>query len=323
MRFICLLILVCLSFQMSWAQSVVQIEKLESKAMSYNRINNDSLLFYAKKVLEYSIAMKYQKGIVIGYRMLSFGNYYKGQNQVAESLAKKAIYYYRNEQNEEEGKSDCYKIIGDVALYNLDFEKAYDNLMRAKVLYNQTTTSKRRDKEYLILNDFALMYILLDDYDKALVILNDVQNRGRNFDNILADTYELFSVISNSQEDYKGSIAYFKKAKILHEKLNDKRRVLICEINLSINYYDLKEYSKAIDNLNKALITCGKTDFLDGMFNCNLYLSKCYLKKKELDQAQFFLDKADKIGITNKVPLYEIVNAREICLLKSNVLRMR
>ena len=119
--------------QLSTAQTVSEIDMLEGKATAFQRKNNDSLLFYGKEILRKSSFIKYRKGIATAYKLLALGNYYYSKNDDALTYSYKAIRFYNKLPGNDESIADCYRIIGNIALYNQKFEKAYYNIMKAKV----------------------------------------------------------------------------------------------------------------------------------------------------------------------------------------------
>jgi hypothetical protein len=315
MRFFYLFI-IAFSMQLSTAQTVSEIDVLEDKATDFQRRNNDSLLFYGKEILQKSSFIKYKKGIAAAYKLLALGNYFHSNNKEAVAYSLKAINLYNKLPGNYESIADCYRIIGNISLYNQEFDKAYYNIMKAKVLYDKEVHLKKKGKKHQVLNDLAYLYIIIEDFDKALVVLNDLQSHSNNDKNVLAYTYTLFSIISDSQNEHKESIVYFEKAKSLYEKMGDNIGVLTSELGVSAEYYYLKDYPKAIHNLNKTLVLCQKWNFSDGVQKAYLILAKCYIDKNELEKAQFYLDKVLKIRISDKLSLEDITSTRVNLLMK-------
>lgn len=257
--------------------------------------NSDSIAFYANKILTQAKASNSKKETCIANRYFAEAAFIEGRDKEAVVFLNKAFSCFENVVGVEEDKADCYRLLARIETLDKKYDLAYEHLSKAKLLYKKVGKLKRPDSNFFLSNNIAYLYILTEKYDKALEILNANQKHHVS-DLVLANIYSLFSIIANEQGDFKESIKYFKQTKIIYEKLNETNAALICEMNITINYYYLKNYKVAITGLNKVLKKANKIKTQPSVFvRIHLFLSMCYFEQGEYDIADVYFNKAEAI----------------------------
>jgi tetratricopeptide (TPR) repeat protein len=257
--------------------------------------NSDTITFYANKILEKGQASNSKKEIGFANKYLAEAAFMEGRDKDAAVFLNKAFSCFTNVTGVEEDVADCYRVLARIETLDKKYDLAYEHLSKAKLLYKKVEKLKRPDSYYFLLNNIAYLYILTEKYDKALEILNANQKKHVS-DLVLANIYSLFSIISNEQSDFKESIKYFEQTKIIYERLKESNAALICEMNIAINYYYLKNYKVAIKGLNEVLRKTTKQKTQPSVLvRIHLFLSMCYFEQGKYDIADAYFNKAEAI----------------------------
>lgn len=289
-----ILLLLLLSTSLLAQNSFKGLDFYEKKIEQFPK-NSDSIAFYANKILTQAKASNSKKAIGFANKYFAEAAFIEGRDKEAIVFLNKAFSCFTNVAGVEEDKADCYRILARIETLDRKYDLAYEHLSKAKFLYKKVGKLKRPDSYYFLLNNIAYLYILTEKYDKALEILNANQKKHVS-DLVLANIYSLFSIIANEQSDFKESIKYFKQTKIIYEKLNESNAALICEMNIAINYYYLKNYKVAIVSLNEVLKKAVKTKTQPSVFvRIHLFLSMCYFEQGKYDIADVYFNKAEAI----------------------------
>lgn len=255
--------------------------------------NADSLLLYANQILKKAEEEKNSIKKGLAYRYLSQAYFMKNDLFQAFNHAEIAINFLKNDKDLIEEIALCYQIKGKIKLLNDEIDLAYENFMQAQQIIKQVKSFKNPDLPYLLQNDIAYLYTLSGRFDDALKILNETLKSTKS-DDVLANTYSIFSIVANYNDNYAESIKYFTLSIPIYERLGKRNAVLICEMNIAINYFYLKEYEKAIVGINKTLEKAtGGTDQYPILVRGNLFLSKCYFETKNYVEAKKYFNKTE------------------------------
>lgn len=270
------------------AQSEVKDFAFYEKKLGLYPKNSDSLVYYATKILSEAKKVQAKKETGIAYKFLAEAAFIKGNDNEAIALVNKAFFCFKDLDAVQEDLADCNRILGRIETLKEKFDVAYEYLIKAKLLYKDAGKLKNPDNHYFVLNNIAYLYILTEKYDKALEILNANLKQPVS-DAVLANIYSLFSIIANEQGDSKESIKYFKHTKIIYERLKEYNAALICDMNIAINHYYLKEYVTAVKGLKEVLQKASGMKLNSSVVvRANMFLSLCYFEQKEYDTADAY-----------------------------------
>lgn len=275
--------------------STIEIDKMQDQAEKVLKSNIDGALVILNSSLSKASLVKYEKGEARAYWLIGLTYYYKSDFQKSKQFLNDALLKLKTIKGTYEYQANCYRVLGNIALHKGNFSVAYENLLKAKDYYGKTVHLIDKDSRDLINNDIAYYYIQLNNYDKALLILNDNLKNKNISKNTLADTFLLFSIISNSQLDFIESIEYYNKALKIYQSLNDKVGIISCETNIAISYYDLKKYKKAIVLFKEILYESKSAGFTVGEMKSNLYLANCFIALNELKTADYYIEIVEKL----------------------------
>ncbi|WP_329805618.1 tetratricopeptide repeat protein [Flavobacterium facile] len=275
--------------------STIEIDKMQDQAENVLKSNIDGSLVILNSSLSKASLVKYDKGEARAYWLIGLTYYYKSDFKKSTQFLNVALLKLKTINGAFEYQANCYRVLGKIALHKGNFSEAYENLLKAKDYYGKTVHLIDKDSRDLVNNDIAYYYIQLNNYDKALLILNgNLKNKSLSR-NTLADTFLLFSIISNSQSDFVESIEYYNKALKIYQSLNDKVGVISCETNIAIAYYDLKKYKKSIVLFEEILDESKSAGIAAGEMKSNLYLANCFIEINDLKTADHYIKIVEKL----------------------------
>lgn len=259
-----------------------------------NFLQKDSLKFYTSKLKTFSLRenSKYAEALTNKYSsQLSFLN---RDFTAANRQANAGLSYFKT-HNFTEDEADIYRILGKIELLNDKKDLAYGFFRKAQMLYDTCEDLTNPDKNHLALNDLAYLYILNGNYSRAMEMLSKSQKESMS-DEVLANTFSLFSILSNRIDNFQESIKYFKLSKAIYLKKGRHTAALICDMNIAINYYYSKDYKRAIKELKSTLNkTTDSKEHYPLLLRGNLFLSNCYLELKQIKQATFHFNKVEHL----------------------------
>ena len=271
-------------------ESNIEIDKMQDQAEMILKSDIDGALIILNSSMNKASLMKDDKAMARANWLIGLTYYYKSDFKTSTTFLKEALVKLKAIKGTYEYQANCFKVLGKIALHKGDFSVAYENLLKAKDYYGKAIPLIDKDSKDLINNDIAYYYIQLNNYEKALSILNDNLKNENISKNTLADTFLLFSIISNSQLDFVESIEYYTKALKIYQSLNDKVGVISCETNIAIAYYDLKKYKKAIVLFEKILNKSKSAGIAAGEMKSNLYLANCFIEINDLKKADYYIE---------------------------------
>ena len=145
--------------------------------------------------------------------------------------------------------------LGKEYIISKNFEEAILLLEKSNNIYE-----KNNSKALYVINDLASLYLNLNKLDKCKKLCLEYIEKDKN--NI--DIYYYLATVERSLRKYNESNKYYERYKYLlnnyeiSTQANDMRcmcntasGIIQSEINIINNYYDLNDYNKVIDEINK------------------------------------------------------------------------
>jgi tetratricopeptide (TPR) repeat protein len=127
---------------------------------------------------------------------------------------------------------------------------------RAKVFYEKAVHLSRKTKDRLneaaALRKLAVWNIDKEDYDSALELLTKSSEINRQNQHILQHRYNLacdyfdIGLVFSNKDDFPAAEEFYRKSRILFERLNLKNELSDCYFNLGELYLCEKQYEKAL-----------------------------------------------------------------------------
>ena len=308
-----LLFLVLLSYAFSLAQNEKVIDSLQKEVLrhkqqkkptlrdsircnlfldmanAYNETNPDGAFMYAKKALDLSTQINFQKGIASAHNMI--GRICNGKGDFSEAIPHitKAIEINKTLKYPE-NLADSYFTLAQSYLFLNDYAASLKNLNIALSGFEKL---HKRAKAARVYNNMAILFGKLDNgkeelryYQKALAMLEgDTTSYGQNLKNVVSTN--IGNVYSDNREYLKSNqilqdnISYV----IQHNKINGLGLIYL---RMGANYLGMNQYDESLDNLNKALDCFRKISNKSGEGDALRSIGKTYYHKNELAKAESF-----------------------------------
>jgi len=165
-----------------------------------------------------------------------------------------------------------------------DFERAIDLTKRIAQFYETENDDEQagitNDNIGLMLFRSGKRHDALPYASRAIEQLAKTENKSS-----LANAHLNFGNIIR-EDDPDKSIDYLKKAKTYFEKLNDPRRLSVCNRDLASSYMKMDETKNAIDCLDKALAICEQQNEKLGIAGTHLDFGITYNQMKDYPNAK-------------------------------------
>jgi len=297
---------------------LIQKEKIEARkvdlmvqlAISYNRKNTDSAIYYTNQALNKALAINYSLGIADSYNSLAWANFRQSNYDKADSLCLKAIEYYQKTEGVDKKKSNSYRLLAAINIEEKRFDEALKHLLRVKDIYEDPSFENRESK-INILKDIAYLYLEMDNYVMSMKYLNESISSAKTNDKstILADCYLILGTINSRQKNFTKSIEYLNLSKDIYLEKNDMLSLAGCNSKIGINHYNNKSYATAIEFLEIAKEQSANISYNYGLMENLIYLGRSHTKLNNIKTAHSYLEKAKKIAEKHNIGTLEIIIA--------------
>jgi len=299
-------------------KKLIQKEKIVTKkvdlmvqlAISYNRKNTDSAIYYTYKALNKALTINYSIGIADSYNSLAWANFRQSNYDKADSLCLKAIEYYQKTKGAEKEKSNSYRLLAAINIEEKRFDEALIYLLKVKDIY-ETPNFENKESKIYILKDIAYLYLEMDNYIMSMKYLNESIASAKTNDKstILADCYLILGTINSKQKNYTKAIEYLNLSKDIYTEINDMLSLAGCNSKIGINHYKNKSYATAIEFLEIAKEQSANISYNYGLMENFIYLGRSHTKLNNIKTAHSFLEKAKKIAEKHNIGTLEIIIA--------------
>jgi len=299
-------------------KKLIQKEKIETKkvdlmvqlAISYNRKNTDSAIYYTNQALNKALGINYNLGIADSYNSLAWANFRQSNYEKADNLCLKAIEYYQKTKGTDKKKSNSYRLLAAINIEEKRFDEALKHLLKVKDIYEAPKFENKESKIY-ILKDIAYLYLEMDNYIMSMKYLNQsiASAKAKDKSTIIADCYLILGTISSRQKNYTKAIEYLNLSKDIYIEKNDMLSLAGCNSKIGINHYNNKSYPTAIEFLEIAKDQSANISYNYGLMENLIYLGRSHTKLNNIKIAHSFLEKAKKIAEKHNIGTLEIIIA--------------
>jgi signal transduction histidine kinase/tetratricopeptide (TPR) repeat protein len=248
-----------------YQKDTTYISDIATLAHLYYALDADSLFFYARKALDLSQKIKYDRGVAESLRQL--GNGYMLTGDFAQTLS-----YYQQSLSIAEKLKDKHLICLSLSNIGLNYgnmgkiDEALDYSLKAYALALELGDKLRQSGE---LSNQAEIYFAKKDYAKAL----DYARRATQMANELKNDYYA-AFLNNSLAtmlfklgQYDKALAYFQQSLDYYSKTNDQLGVTNTDLLIAKVYLAYKNYTLAgryaLESLHLAEIKGGRKDVAD------------------------------------------------------------
>src|SRR5690606_10695848 len=190
------------------------------------------------------------------------------------------------------GKAESYRMMGIAFNYANQKDHALNSHFKALAIFKETNNIEGEAK---VLNHIGNVYNQYDNikaleyYHKTLEIAEN-----KKIKDLIAGCYLNIGTIYFRNNDFKKSLEYSLKSKEKFLELNNSMGVIQATQSIGVNYYSLKEYLKAEQNLLNARDLANKENLILLISSIDLTLASLNLEKKKFNEAEYYINE----GIT-------------------------
>ncbi len=285
------------------------VKTLNEISWEYKNSNADSALYYGKKSLKIALEINSQKAVASSFNSIASSFEFKGNLDSAEIYHQKSL-KIKQIINDTIGIADSYNNLGIVHDTKANYSDALEHYFKALEIYEKYSNEfdkvpmvlvnigivYKKQKEY----DKVLEYYLkaLKIYEKNEYEIGKVITMGN-----------IGSVLLNL-ENYENSIKYSEAAKEKYSKLGYSRYMPYMQVNMAIAKDSLRRYKEARQDYITSIKAFEKDQNLYELTNAKIALAKNYSRDKKYSKALKQLDEAlviikDKGFKENEVKAYK------------------
>ncbi len=273
--------------------------------IKYDRVNQDSSLYFADKQIKLSKKINYVVGEYKAY-------YSKGVSYFRKNVRDSALYYFQKSYDDALAAQDTIQAnqsLGSVGTLNIllgNYEMALESfLARLEMLKRYPNPAA----EQTVYNNMANVYDRLEQYDQAIVYHHKslkLKLQAEDINGVMA-SYQNLGAAFTKLDDADSALYYSKKSYGIAEQLGNKIVMVATLINVGAFYTRDAHFSydSASIYLSKSLAIAREVDDKDGMARSYSNLSTINLTvknyQKSLDLALKALPLFESLGYKNDI----------------------
>ncbi|TYB31513.1 MAG: hypothetical protein FXF47_04125 [Candidatus Mcinerneyibacterium aminivorans] len=294
------------------------LEKLPAKGLYdyylkisiYKNLNNyNKEKNYIYKLIPYFEKLKaYEDLLKISKRAFELE---KNINKKENLLINNILKYFKKSDKFKDGyrfinkidkKNFTSKAKNKINFYKLYYKRQFGNGLEILKKMEQNAESAKKnnwlDLYVQWMGEIVFIYYINDKLEKAKKYLSELTKIKNKIDKklLISNYYNLKAFISKKELRYNDTLKYYQKSINLARKTNLYHKEIILLSNLSIAYYELREYNQAIKKLNKAMKKAKDLDFKRGISFVGINLCLIYLEMFKLDLALKISNESLKIA---------------------------
>ena len=266
----------------------------------------------SKKLIDKSIAISKRANdpILLGHSYYALGSYYYYQSQLdsAMSITKKANELISTKEAPLL-KASILNLMGAFQKAKGDIPQAINTILQAKRIIDKIDTLKIEKEEIekykghllIINNTLANFYSQMENYKSALLYYDNAYQAAINLNAkvnagiILTNKGDLFI----KMKKYKDALKTLNQAKKrITEGKAPPRFIATTNLNMGIAYFQLKEYKKAEEYLNKAYAVYNNANIKSGITETLAHKGILFNALSDFKQAKENCEKAKLLALT-------------------------
>tara|TARA_R110000796_G_scaffold159169_1_gene275749 strand:+ start:1024 stop:2961 length:1938 start_codon:yes stop_codon:yes gene_type:complete len=273
--------------------------------IKYDRVNQDSALYFADKQIKLSKKINYVEGEYKAY-------YSKGVSYFRKNVKDSALYYFQKSYDDAMAAQDTIQAnqsLGSVGALNIllgNYEMALESfLARLEMLKRYPNPAA----EQTVYNNMASVYDRLEQYDQAIVYHHKslkLKLQAEDTNGVMT-SYQNLGAAFTKLDNEDSALNYSRKAFKIAEQL-DNKNVMAATLSNIGTFYTREahfSYDSASIYLNKSLAIAREVDDKDGMARSYSNLSTINLTvknyQKSLDLALKALPLFESLGYKNDI----------------------
>lgn len=216
------------------------------------------------------------------------------------------------------GIAESYRVIGIGNSYKNSIDSAVENYLNALTYFK---ISKNLLGEAKVYNNIGNLFRdiepkkSLENFNKSLVIAKKLEIKD-----LIAGLYLNIGTANQKLKNYPKALTYYKLSLSMFNTLGNTVGVIQGHQNLGVLYFNLRDYSKAEENLLEALEKAKKEKLNNSAASINLTLSSIHIAQQRFEKAEqsikeglFYtrLLKDERLEHNYNLTSYELENKRK------------
>lgn len=323
--FLCFFILLttnCFSQNISKLDSLQKILKQDNitkdslsqilSAISYNHVNIDSSLFYAKEALLIAEELNNLSLQAVAWEEISHIERRLGNNSVSLDASLKALQIYESLKFDERIAA-TYVQLGSNSLSDEDYKSAIKYLKNAE---NILTVTDKRGNLILTRLNLGEAYRLAGKLDSATIYFNETLKSNKTINNAIVQSYSLgnLGMVLADQGEFKLAKQHLTEAIEILEPLGDAYSMSVYMAELGEIYWKESQWSLAEAKLLEAYDMALKAGLKEQVRDFSRLLTNFYKDNKRYDKALNYLE----INLIYQDSLVNKASIQKIEQLKAN-----
>jgi tetratricopeptide (TPR) repeat protein len=187
----------------------------------------------------------------------------------ALKLAVKLDYY--------NGIAESFRVKGIGNSYKNSIDSAVENYLNALTYFKK---GKNLEGEAKVYNNIE-PYKSIENFNKSLVIAKKLEIKD-----LIAGLYLNIGTANQKLKKYSQALSYYKSSLSMFNNLGNKIGVIQSHQNLGVLYFNLRDYTKAEENLVEALEKAKKEKLNNSAASINLTLSSIHIAQQQFEKAE-------------------------------------
>ena len=182
------------------------------------------------------------------------------------------------------GIAESYRVIGIGNSYKNSIDSAVENYLNALTYFK---IGKNLQGEAKVYNNIGNLYRdiepnkSLENFNKSLVIAKKLVIKD-----LIAGLYLNIGTANQKLKNYPKALTYYKLSLSMFHKLGNTIGVIQSHQNLGVLYFNLRDYTKAEENLLEALEKAKKEKLNNSAASINLTLSSIHIAQQQFEKAE-------------------------------------
>lgn len=273
--------------------------------IKYDRVNQDSSLYFADKQIKLSKEINYSKGEYLAY-------YSKGVSFFRKNLQDSALYYFQKSYEDALAAQDSIQAnqsLGSVGALNIllgNYEMALEALFARLEMLKKYPNPAAEQTAY---NNIASTYDRMENYAQAILYHHKslkLKMEAQDINGIMI-SYQNLGAAFTKLDDVDSALYYTKRSFRIAEELDDK--IVMAATLLNVGAFYTRDahfsYDSASVYLNKSLAIANEIGDKDGMARSYTNLSTInFVEKKyqkSLDMSLKALPLFEELGYKNDI----------------------
>ena len=236
-----------------------------------------------------------------------------GEFSTAIDINEKIVSLTIDDKDMTDLSANAYLLIGEIYSNQANWKDSFTHISKARDLFESINDFRGIAK---CENLLGTIYGDLGDVQKAIENFESALERSNDdINHIIKGKIEInLGIINSIKGLFDEALAYFKRALINYEKVDDKKRIAEIHQNIGMVYTKKGDYKHAINEFDESLSYSIENNYLQNLGIVYLSKALAYSKTEDFSLANAFADKSMEIAhkLNDKLTIAEIYKIKGI-----------